>query len=266
MFAEYLNDKYDIANSYVICNNTINVKLAKDMGCKAILVGVTDTTEIDKAEELHACIAYSANDWKELYAFLRKENRTATVTRKTNETDIVITVDLDGTGKANIATGLHFFDHMLDQIARHSGVDLTIAAKGDLHIDEHHTIEDVALALGEAFQQALGDKRGTERYGFLLPMDEASAKVSVDFSGRPWLVWHADFKREKIGEMPTEMFMHFFKSWSDAAKANLNIYCEGTNEHHKIESIFKAWAKAIRMAITRDKTRLAHIPSTKGVL
>lgn len=265
MFAEYLNDKYDIANSYVICNNAINVKLAKDMGCKAILVGVTDTTEIDKAEELHAYIANSAKDWKEAYAFLRKENRTATVTRKTNETDITITVDLDGTGKGNISTGLHFFDHMLDQIARHSGVDLTITAKGDLNIDEHHTIEDTAITLGEVFLKALGDKKGIERYGFCLPMDDALAQVAIDFGGRNWIEWEAEFKREKVGDMPTEMFFHFFKSFSDAAKCNLNIKAEGDNEHHKIEAIFKAFAKAIKMAVKKDYNSNV-LPSTKGTL
>jgi imidazoleglycerol-phosphate dehydratase / histidinol-phosphatase len=194
---------------------------------------------------------------------LTKPNRTAIVNRKTNETNINIELNLDGSGKSSIKTGLGFFDHMLDQLARHGGLDLSIQVKGDLHIDEHHTIEDTALALGEAFLQALGDKRGIMRYGFLLPMDDCLAQVAIDFGGRPWLVWDAKFNREKIGEMPTEMFLHFFKSFSDTAKCNLNIKAEGENEHHKIESIFKAFAKAIKMAVKIEGDQL---PSTKGVL
>ncbi len=203
--------------------------------------------------------------WERIYTFLAASERKATVSRKTAETDIYIELDLDGKGKANISTGLGFFDHMLDQIARHSGIDLTVKVNGDLHVDEHHTIEDTGLALGEAFLKALGDKRGTERYGFVLPMDECLAQVALDFGGRPWLVWDAEFKREKIGDVPTEMFFHFFKSLSDTAKMNLNIKAEGTNEHHKIEGIFKAFARAVKNAIRRDVFSDA-LPSTKGVL
>ena len=192
--------------------------------------------------------------------------RSATISRKTSETSIDVTVNLDGTGTYAVSTGIGFFDHMLDQLARHSGADLSIHVEGDLHIDEHHTIEDTALALGEAYRQAIGDKRGISRYGFLLPMDEALAQVAIDFSGRPWIVWDAEFKREKIGEMPTEMFFHFFKSFSDTSLSNLNIKVEGDNEHHKIESIFKAFAKAIKMAVKRDLKALDFMPSTKGVL
>jgi len=203
--------------------------------------------------------------WKDIYEFLKLPSRKILHERKTNETTIVIELNLDGTGNANIKTGLPFFDHMLDQIARHGNIDLNIQCKGDLHIDEHHTIEDVGIALGEAMAKALGNKRGIERYGFLLPMDDCLAQVAIDFGGRNWLMWEAEFKREKIGEMPTEMFYHFFKSFSDAAKCNLNIKAEGTNEHHKIESIFKAFAKAIKMAVKRDINNNS-LPSTKGIL
>ena len=206
-----------------------------------------------------------APDWQSIYTFLKLGLRKVTHSRNTKETQIAIQLNLDGKGESTIDTGIGFFDHMLDQIARHGKLDLTITTKGDLHIDEHHTIEDTAIALGEAFALALTDKRGMERYGFALPMDEAEAKVLIDFGGRNWLVWDADFTREKIGEMPTEMFYHFFKSFSDAAKCNLNISCQGTNEHHKIESIFKAFAKAIRMAVKRDPLS-NYLPSTKGVL
>jgi imidazoleglycerol-phosphate dehydratase/histidinol-phosphatase len=219
----------------------------------------------DKVDELQQYIALSTDSWNEIYAFLRKENRTATVTHKTNETDITVTIDLDGNGKAAIDTGLNFFNHMLEQIARHSGIDLTIVAKGDLHIDEHHTIEDTAITLGEAFAKALGSKTGIERYGFCLPMDDALAHVAIDFGGRNWIEWQAEFKREKVGDVPTEMFFHFFKSFSDAAKCNLNIKAEGDNEHHKIEGIFKAFAKAIKMAIKKDYNSNV-LPSTKGTL
>ena len=204
-------------------------------------------------------------EWKKIYEFLKLQDRTATVRRTTKETDITIKLNLDGTGKGDMHTGLGFFDHMLDQLARHSGSDLTVHVKGDLHIDEHHTIEDTAIALGEAYYQALGSKLGIERYGFCLPMDDCLAQVALDFGGRPWLMWEADFKREKIGEMPTEMFYHFFKSFSDGSRSNLNVKAEGTNEHHKIEAIFKAFAKAIKMAIKRDVNNM-RLPSTKGVL
>jgi imidazoleglycerol-phosphate dehydratase/histidinol-phosphatase len=269
MLTKYLTGKYDLANSFVIGDRYTDVELAKNLGCKAIFIdhghnmGLAEVA--DKLEELQQYIALTTNSWDDIYAFLRKENRKATVTRKTNETDITITVDLDGTGKANITTGLHFFDHMLDQIARHSGVDLTVSAKGDLHIDEHHTIEDTAITLGEVFLKALGDKKGIERYGFCLPMDDALAQVAIDFGGRNWIEWEAEFKREKVGDVPTEMFFHFFKSFSDAAKCNLNIKAEGDNEHHKIEAIFKAFAKAIKMAVKMDYNSNV-LPSTKGTL
>ncbi|MEO0902478.1 MAG: imidazoleglycerol-phosphate dehydratase HisB, partial [Bacteroidota bacterium] len=206
-----------------------------------------------------------SNEWQKIYEFLKLENRTASISRKTNETNIFIDIDLDGTGKSNIQTGLSFFDHMLDQLARHGQLDLEIKVDGDLEVDEHHTIEDTAIALGEVFSKALGDKLGMERYGFCLPMDDCLAQIAIDFGGRNWLVWEAEFKREKIGDMPTEMFHHFFKSFTDGAKANLNIKVEGTNEHHKIEAIFKAFAKAIKMAVKRDAEKMV-LPSTKGML
>jgi imidazoleglycerol-phosphate dehydratase/histidinol-phosphatase len=215
------------------------------------------------AQNLDAHCSLTTTSWKDIYTFLTKPSRKAVVKRTTKETDIDIAIDLDGSGKSSIETGLGFFDHMLDQLSRHGNIDLTIKVKGDLHIDEHHTIEDTALALGEAFLKALGDKRGIERYGFCLPMDDCLAQVAIDFGGRPWIVWDAEFKREKIGEMPTEMFYHFFKSFSDTSKSNLNVKVEGTNEHHKIEAIFKAFAKAIKMAVKKEGNQL---PSTKGIL
>ena len=218
-----------------------------------------------KEEELKAVIALESNDWKAIYEFLKLDCRTAEIARKTNETDISIKLNLDGTGKSDISTGIEFFDHMLDQIARHGNMDLTIKVTGDLEVDEHHTIEDTAIALGEVFAAALGNKLGIERYGFCLPMDDCLAQVAIDFGGRNWLVWEADFKREMIGKMPTEMFFHFFKSFTDGAKANLNIKVEGDNEHHKIEAIFKAFAKAIKVAIKRDAEKMI-LPSTKGML
>ncbi|MBV4358603.1 bifunctional histidinol-phosphatase/imidazoleglycerol-phosphate dehydratase HisB [Pinibacter aurantiacus] len=271
MLTEYLNNPaYDIANSFVIGDRITDVQLAKNLGCKAIWLNEDATlggAEInDKVEDLRkTTVALESTDWSKIYEFLKLGQRVVTHDRNTSETKIHVEVNLDGSGKANISTGLGFFDHMLDQIARHGKMDLTIATKGDLHIDEHHTIEDTGIALGEAFAQALTDKRGMERYGFALPMDEAEAKVLIDFGGRNWLVWNAEFKREKIGEMPTEMFFHFFKSFSDAAKCNLNIECKGDNEHHKIEAIFKAFAKAIKMAVKRDPLS-NYLPSTKGVL
>ncbi|MDI3319720.1 bifunctional histidinol-phosphatase/imidazoleglycerol-phosphate dehydratase HisB [Pinibacter soli] len=271
MLTEYLNNPaYDIANSFVIGDRITDVQLAKNLGCKAIWLNEDANlggAEInDKAEDLRkTTVALESTDWSKIYEFLKLGQRVVTHDRNTSETKIHVEVNLDGSGKANIATGLGFFDHMLDQIARHGKMDLNIVTKGDLHIDEHHTIEDTGIALGEAFAQALTDKRGMERYGFALPMDEAEAKVLIDFGGRNWLVWNAEFKREKIGEMPTEMFFHFFKSFSDAAKCNLNIECKGYNEHHKIEAIFKAFAKAIKMAIKRDPLS-NYLPSTKGVL
>ncbi|HZI02249.1 MAG TPA: bifunctional histidinol-phosphatase/imidazoleglycerol-phosphate dehydratase HisB [Flavisolibacter sp.] len=270
MFTDYLNNpEYDIPGSFVIGDRITDVQLAKNLGCKAIWLknnpdlGAAEIN--DKADELESVIALSTQHWKDIYEFLKPAKRSVQHQRKTNETDILIELNLDGSGKATIQTGLHFFDHMLDQIARHGLIDLKLIAKGDLHIDEHHTIEDTGIALGEAFAQAIGNKRGMERYGFALPMDDAEAKVLVDFGGRNWLVWNAYFGRETIGDVPTEMFYHFFKSFSDAAKCNLNIDCKGDNEHHKIEAIFKAFAKAIKMAIKKDPLK-DYLPSTKGVL
>lgn len=265
LLTQYLHSEdYDLANSYVIGDRLTDIQLAANIGAKGILIA--DGPKTESTKEQSEATALVSNDWDEIYRFLKLPERIGEIQRDTKETQISVRVNLDGTGQANMDTGLGFFDHMLDQLAKHSGADISIKVKGDLHIDEHHTIEDTALALGEAFLIALGDKKGTNRYGFLLPMDEALAQVAIDFSGRPWLVWDADFKREKVGEMPTEMFMHFFKSFSDASKCNLNIKCEGDNEHHKIEAIFKAWAKAIKMAITRDINAMDSLPSTKGVL
>lgn len=270
MLTKYLNNTdYDLKNSFVIGDRLTDVELAKNLGSKAIFITAHEalgSNEISfEKTELEKQIALKTTSWKAIYEFIKLENRTATVIRKTNETDIAITINLDGTGKSNIKTGLAFFDHMLDQIAHHGQMDLEIQVKGDLEVDEHHTIEDTAIALGEAFANALGNKLGIERYGFCLPMDDCLAQVAIDFGGRNWLVWEADFKREKIGEMPTEMFFHFFKSFTDGAKANLNIKAEGTNEHHKIESIFKAFAKAIKAAVKRDAEKMI-LPTTKGML
>lgn len=273
MLTQYFAPEYDLANSYVIGDRLTDVQLAVNLGAKAILflppdgllsVQTADVTGLTEA--MQQAIALKTDDWDKIYEFLRLPARTASVERNTKETQIKIDLNLDGQGKADIHTGLGFFDHMLDQVAKHSGADLTIRVQGDLHIDEHHTIEDTALALGEAYRRALGDKRGISRYGFLLPMDEALAQVGIDFSGRPWLVWNAEFKREKVGDMPTEMFFHFFKSFSDTALCNLNIQVEGDNEHHKIEAIFKAFAKSIKMAVQRGIRELDNLPSTKGVL
>jgi len=269
LLKHYMDGSYDLKNSFVVGDRLTDVELAKNLGAKAIWINTQPELGADevneKWESLQNYIVLTTTYWKDIYEFLKLRTRTAQVQRTTKETDIRIELNLDGTGKADNHTGLGFFDHMLDQLARHSGCDLTVQVQGDLHIDEHHTIEDTALALGEAFAQALGDKLGIERYGFCLPMDDCLAQVALDFGGRPWLVWAADFKREKIGEMPTEMFYHFFKSFSDAAKCNLNVKAEGVNEHHKIEAIFKAFAKAIKMAKKRD-TEDGQLPSTKGVL
>ncbi|MEO6069061.1 MAG: bifunctional histidinol-phosphatase/imidazoleglycerol-phosphate dehydratase HisB [Chitinophagaceae bacterium] len=270
MFSEYRNNpEYDLENSYVIGDRITDVQLAKNLGCKAIWLnnnpdlGAKEVS--DDVAALDSVIALTTQDWASVYSFLKLGKRTTTHTRKTAETEINVTLNLDGSGQANIKTGLYFFDHMLDQIARHGLMDLTIESKGDLHIDEHHTVEDTGIALGEAFLAALGNKKGMERYGFALPMDDVEAKVLLDFGGRPWIVWNVAFHREKIGDVPTEMFYHFFKSFSDAAKCNLNIECRGENEHHKIEAIFKAFAKAIKMAVKRDPLK-DYLPSTKGVL
>jgi imidazoleglycerol-phosphate dehydratase / histidinol-phosphatase len=261
---------YDLANSFTIGDRLNDVLLAKNLGAKAIRIhnntnlGAAEFTEEQQAE-VKAVLALDTQYWEKVYEFLKLGERVTEHRRETKETDILIKMNLDGKGDAKVMTGLHFFDHMLDQIARHGSIDLEIIANGDLHIDEHHTIEDTGIALGEAFATVLGDKRGIERYGFCLPMDDCLAQVAIDFGGRNWIVWDAEFKREKIGEMPTEMFYHFFKSFSDAAKCNLNIKAEGQNEHHKIEAIFKAFAKAIKMAVRRDVNNMV-LPSTKGVL
>lgn len=266
MLTQYFDKKYDLPNSFVIGDRLTDVQLAKNLGCKAIFMaeGEMAVKELEKQGLTETC-ALISTDWDKISAFLFAKERTAQVKRTTSETDIAIDLNLDGSGKCDISTGLHFFDHMLEQIGKHSGCDLSIQVKGDLHIDEHHTIEDTALALGQAFKQALGDKRGIERYGYCLPMDDCLAMVALDFGGRPWLVWEADFKREKVGDLPTEMFMHFFKSFSDASMSNLHIKASGDNEHHKIEGIFKALARAIKMSIKKDVFN-DTLPSTKGAL
>ncbi|MFD2518796.1 bifunctional histidinol-phosphatase/imidazoleglycerol-phosphate dehydratase HisB [Salinimicrobium flavum] len=262
-------EKYDLENSFVIGDRLTDMELAKNLGAKGIFITGHEelgSSEISvKKEELQNFIQKETNSWREIYEFLKLEARSATLNRKTNETDIFISLNLDGTGKSKIDTGIKFFDHMLDQIARHGQMDLEILVKGDLEVDEHHTIEDTAIALGEVFSKALGNKLGIERYGFCLPMDDCLAQVAIDFGGRNWLVWEAEFKREMIGKMPSEMFYHFFKSFTDGAKANLNVKAEGTNEHHKIEAIFKAFAKAIKVAVKRDPDKMI-LPSTKGML
>ena len=246
-----------------------NIELAKNLGGKGIFINDNNTEgddelTVDKSE-LQQYIALESNDWEEIYQFLKVQDRTGSITRNTNETKIQIALNLDGTGKSDISTGIAFFDHMLDQIARHGQLDLLIKVDGDLEVDEHHTIEDTAIALGEVFAETLGNKLGIERYGFCLPMDDCFAQAAIDFGGRNWLVWEADFKREMVGKMPTEMFFHFFKSFTDGARCNLNIKAEGTNEHHKIEAIFKAFAKALKMAVKRDIEKMI-LPSTKGML
>ncbi len=268
LLEHYMDGSYDLARSFVIGDRITDVALAKNLGAKALFLNQEadlGAEELESASGLKECIALETTEWKDIYTFLRAGERVYTLERNTYETQIAIRLDLDGQGRSNIQTGLAFFDHMLDQISRHGLLDLDIQVKGDLQVDEHHTIEDTAIALGTAFHKALGNKLGIERYGFCLPMDDCEAQVSIDFGGRNWLVWEAQFKREMIGQMPTEMFMHFFKSFSDGAQANLNIKASGNNEHHKIEAIFKAFAKAIKMAIKRDADKL-FLPSTKGVL
>ena len=269
MFTKYLDNlQYDIPNSIVIGDRITDMQLAENLGCKGLWL--MNHPELGEAEvsgdraELEKCIAIKTQHWKDIYEFLIDQRR-AVYDRNTNETKIHIELNLDGSGKSKISTGLGFFDHMLEQVARHGQIDLTVTCKGDLQIDEHHTIEDTAIAFGEAFSQALGNKKGMERYSFILPMDDCLAQVALDLGGRNWLVWEASFDREKVGDMPTEMFYHFFKSFSDAAKCNLNIKADGDNEHHKIESIFKAFAKCIKMAVKRDNESNV-IPSTKGVI
>lgn len=261
-------DTYDLENSFVIGDRITDVKLAKNLNSKAIFINNDENLGADEIldnDDLENVIALKTTSWKSIYEFLKLENRTAEIIRNTNETKIKINLNLDGTGKSNIDTGIAFFDHMLDQIAKHGQMDLEIKVDGDLEVDEHHTIEDTGIALGEAFYQALGNKLGIERYAFVLPMDDCLAQVALDFGGRNWINWNAEFKREMIGKMPTEMFFHFFKSFSDSAKANLNIKAEGENEHHKIESIFKAFAKCLKSAVKRDSEKMI-LPSTKGML
>jgi len=263
MLTGYFNDEYDLANSYVIGDRLTDVELAANLGCKAILIN--ENIDLTESGDLASVTALQTGEWDRISEFLFAGERTATIKRKTNETEILVYLNLDGTGKADINTGLRFFDHMLEQIGRHSGCDLKIEVNGDLEVDEHHTIEDTAIALGEALLQSLGNKRGIERYGFTLPMDDCLCSVALDFGGRPWLVFEGEFKREYVGDFPTEMMMHFFKSLSDAARMNLNIRVEGENEHHKIEGIFKAFARAVKMAIKRDIYNY-QLPSTKGTL
>lgn len=267
MLTTYLDASvYDLKNSWVVGDRLTDMELAKNLGSQGVFIANDpDLGKEETSAELELPIALTTTSWKEIYAFLKLEQRHVSYERKTNETDIQLQLNLDGTGKSTIDTGISFFDHMIDQLARHGGMDIQLSVKGDLEVDEHHTIEDTAIALGEAFAQALGTKLGMERYGFCLPMDDCLAQVAIDFGGRNWLVWEAVFKREMIGQMPTEMFFHFFKSFSDGAKANINIKAEGTNEHHKIEAIFKAFAKAIKVAVKRDPEKMI-LPSTKGSL
>ncbi len=266
MLTGYMNGDYDLENSYVIGDRITDVELAKNLGCKAIfLCEAEQADKILTEKKLEEFCALATTEWDRITEFLFAGERVATVQRTTKETDIYVHINLDGTGKCEISTGLQFFDHMLEQIGKHSGCDLTIKVKGDLGVDEHHTIEDTAIALGEALWKSLGDKRGIERYGFCLPMDDCLCTVALDFGGRSWLVWDVKFNREYVGDVPTEMFLHFFKSLSDAARMNLNVRAEGENEHHKVEGIFKALARAIKMAIKRDIYKY-ELPSTKGVL
>jgi len=267
MLTPYLDEtKYDLANSFVIGDRLTDIELAKNIGAQGIFIANDEGLGAKEASGgLNPYIALKTTSWEDIYHFLKLEQRIRVQKRTTHETDIQLSLNLDGSGKSDISTGIVFFDHMLDQLARHGGMDLSLQVKGDLEVDEHHTIEDTAIVLGEAFATALGNKLGIERYGFCLPMDDCFAQVAIDFGGRNWLVWEATFKREMIGQMPTEMFYHFFKSFSDGAKANLNIKAEGTNEHHKIEAIFKAFAKAMKVAVKRDPEKMI-LPSTKGSL
>jgi imidazoleglycerol-phosphate dehydratase / histidinol-phosphatase len=268
LLKKYMKGDYDLANSFVIGDRLSDIQLAKNIGAKGILIGSgfgIPGSGLTQNSELKTVCVLVTEDWDKIYEFLMLGKRLVIVERKTKETEIRVELNLDGTGKAEIQTGISFFDHMLEQISRHSGCDLRIKAKGDIHIDEHHTIEDAAITLGEAIYKALGDKRGIERYGYCLPMDDSLAQVALDFGGRSWIEWNAEFKREKIGDMPTEMFFHFFKSLSDSSKSNIHIKAEGDNEHHKIEAIFKAFAKSLKMAIKQDLSNMT-LPSTKGLI
>ncbi len=260
LLTKYFSDDYDLKNSYVIGDRLTDIELAENLNAKGIFISNDENLNYKNDTQI-----LKTSSWKTIYEFLKAKQRTGSIIRNTNETKIAIDINLDGTGKSNIHTGIAFFDHMLDQIARHGQLDLNIKVDGDLEVDEHHTIEDTAITLGELFAVTLGNKLGIERYGFSLPMDDCFAQAAIDFGGRNWLVWEADFKREMIGQMPTEMFYHFFKSFTDGAKCNLNIRAEGTNEHHKIEAIFKVFAKSIKMAIKRDVEKMI-LPSTKGML
>ena len=267
MLTRYLDSTvYDLENSFVIGDRLTDMELAKNLGSQGIfIVNDSDLGKEETTDETNFPIALKTSTWNTIYSFLKLEQRRVSYERKTNETDIKLQLNLDGNGKSKIDTGIPFFDHMIDQLARHGAMDIKLSVKGDLEVDEHHTIEDTAIALGESFAKALGNKLGIERYGFCLPMDDCLAQVAIDFGGRNWLIWETEFKREMIGKMPTEMFIHFFKSFSDGAKANINIKAEGANEHHKIEAIFKAFAKAIKVAIKRDPDKMI-LPSTKGSL
>ena len=267
MLTKYLNPReYDLANSYVIGDRLTDMELAKNLKAKGIFIANDEVLGMGEVSgDLNGFVSLKKVSWEAIYHFLKLEQRITIQKRTTNETDIQLSLNLDGSGKSEISTGIEFFDHMLDQLARHGGMDISLQVKGDLEVDEHHTIEDTAIVLGEAFYMALGNKLGIERYGFCLPMDDCLAQVAIDFGGRNWLVWDAEFKREMIGKMPTEMFLHFFKSFSDGAKANLNIKASGTNEHHKIEAIFKSFAKAIKVAVKRYPDKMI-LPSTKGSL
>ena len=267
MLTKYLNPReYDLANSYVIGDRLTDMELAKNLKTKGIFIANDEVLGMEEVSgDLNGFVSLKTVSWEAIYHFLKLEQRITIQKRTTNETDIQLSLNLDGSGKSEISTGIEFFDHMLDQLARHGGMDISLQVKGDLEVDERHTIEDTAIVLGEAFSMALGNKLGMERYGFCLPMDDCLAQVAIDFGGRNWLVWDAEFKREMIGKMPTEMFLHFFKSFSDGAKANLNIKASGTNEHHKIEAIFKSFAKAIKVAVKRDPDKMI-LPSTKGSL
>jgi len=265
MLRSYMNGDYDLKNSYVIGDRITDIQLAKNLGTKAILYAGQEMSDVLEKNDLSASTALICDDWDLIYSFIRSDLRRSSIRRLTGETEIVVELSLDGEGRTAISSGLGFFDHMLDQLGRHGGLDLKVQATGDLHVDEHHTIEDTALTLGEAVAQALGNKRGIERYAFVLPMDDSLASVAIDFGGRPWIEWNVEFKREKIGDVPTEMFYHFFKSFSDAAKCNLNIKASGSNEHHKIESIFKGFAKALGKAVMLDPDN-NRLPTTKGKL